>query len=360
MISWVALNMVEGLKSIHRASLIKTFESAENVFRQTEMELMAAAQIKPEVAQRISHFDLREADREIAVARRMGIMLVTFEEEEYPELLKTIPDPPLVLYVRGQLVEKDVPVALVGSRKATPYGLNVTQALARDLAKIGVTIVSGLARGVDARAHHAALESGGRTIAVLGSGLDVIYPSEHKMLAEKISRTGALVSEFPLGTPPNRDNFPVRNRIISGLSHLVVVVEASDKSGSLITARMASEQGREVLAVPGSIFNEQSRGCHALIKDGASLVRNWQDVIAELPNRLSNAFLKEKEESEPEHLTEMEKSIIALLSFEQPSHVDQLAEKTGIHSKDLLGTLVNLELKNYITQIPGKNFLRIK
>ncbi|MCI0411365.1 DNA-processing protein DprA [bacterium] len=360
MISWVALNMVEGLKSIHRAALIKTFKSAESVFRQTELDLMAAAQIKPDVASRIAHFDFRNAEREISSARRSGVTLLAFDEKKYPELLKNIPDPPLVLYVRGEFMENEVPVALVGSRKATPYGLNVTQALARDLAKIGVTIVSGLARGVDARAHYSALESGGRTIAVLGSGIDVIYPSEHKMLVEKICRSGAVVSEFPMETPPNRDNFPVRNRIISGLSHLVVVVEASDKSGSLITARMAAEQGREVLAVPGSVFNEQSKGCHALIKDGASLVRNWQDVIAELPNRLSNAFLNQKQENEPEHLTEIEKSIIALLSFEQPSHVDQIAEKAGIQSKDLLGTLVNLELKNYITQIPGKNFLRIK
>jgi DNA processing protein len=188
----------------------------------------------------------------------------------------------------------------------------------------------------------------------------VIYPAEHKMLAQKIAAGGALLSEFPLGTAPNRDHFPVRNRIISGLSHLVVVVEASDKSGSLITARMAAEQGREVLAVPGSIFNEQSRGCHALIKDGASLVRNWQDIIAELPQHLSNAFLKKEQETEQDHLTDDEKSIIALLSFEQPSHVDQLAERAGIKPQELFGLLVNLELKNYITQIPGKNFLRIK
>jgi DNA processing protein len=360
MISWVAINMVEGLKSVHRAALIKTFGSAENVFRQKEMDLMAAAQFKGEVAQRIVHFNFKDAEREIAVARRAGITLLTQEDENYPELLRNIPDPPAVLYVRGEFIKDEIPVALVGSRKATPYGLNVTQALARDLAKVGVTIVSGLARGVDARAHHAAVEAGGRTIAVLGSGIDVIYPSEHKMLVEKIIRSGAVISEFPLETPPNRDNFPVRNRIISGLSHLVVVVEASDKSGSLITARMAAEQGREVLAVPGSVFNEQSKGCHALIKDGASLIRNWHDVVAELPIRLSNAFLNQKQENEPEHLTEIEKSIIALLSFEQPSHVDQIAEKAGIQSKDLLGTLVNLELKNYITQIPGKNFLRIK
>ena len=360
MISWVSLNLVEGLKSIHRAALIRTFGSAENVFRQTEMDLMAGSEIRQDQAQKIVRFDFRLAEREIANAERLGVKIVTFADGSYPELLKSIPDPPVVLYIRGERKDDEVPVALVGSRKATPYGLNVTQSLARDLGKIGITIVSGLARGVDASAHHAALDSGGRTLAVLGSGVDVIYPSEHKMLAEKICHSGALISEFPLGSPPNRDNFPVRNRIISGLSYLVVVIEASDKSGSLITARMAAEQGREVLAVPGSVFNEQSRGCHSLIKDGASLVRNWQDVIAELPQKLSNAFANQKQEKETDHLTEDEKSIIALLSFERPSHVDQIAEKAGIRAQEILGTLVNLELKNYITQIPGKNFLRIK
>jgi DNA processing protein len=360
MISWVALNMVEGLKSIYRASLIRTFGSADNVFRQTEMDLMAATDMKADLARRTLHFDFRVAEKEIANAKRAGIHILTFDDREYPELLRSIPDPPVVLYVRGKLVEGEVTIALVGSRKATPYGLNVTQALARDLARFNIAIVSGLARGVDARAHLGALESDGRTIAVLGSGVDVIYPAEHKMLAEKISTGGALLSEFPLGTAPNRDHFPVRNRIISGLSYLVVVVEASDKSGSLITARMAAEQGREVLAVPGSIFNEQSKGCHALIKDGASLVRNWQDVVAELPQHLSNAFEAQKSEKQHDPLTDPEKKVIALLSFDQPSHIDQLAEKTGVKPQELLGTLVNLELKNYISQIPGKNFLRIK
>jgi DNA processing protein len=360
MLSWIALNMVEGLKSIHRAALIRAFGSAENVFRQTEMDLLSVPEMKTEFAHRILHFDFQNAEKEVALAKRSGFALLTLEQDSYPEMLRTIPDPPLVLYVRGELSSDQIPVALVGSRKATPYGLNVTNALARDLAKAGITIVSGLARGVDAKAHNATLEAEGKTIAVLGSGLDVIYPSEHRMLAEKISKSGAVISEFPLGTPPNRDNFPVRNRIISGMSHLVVVVEASDKSGSLITARMASEQGREVMAVPGSIFNEQSLGCNALIKDGAGLVRSWEDVVAELPLSVANRVSSQQSESRADHLTESEKNIIALLSFEQPSHVDQIAERSGVRSQDLLGTLVNLELKNYITQIPGKNFLRIK
>ncbi|HJZ12056.1 MAG TPA: DNA-processing protein DprA, partial [Acidobacteriota bacterium] len=220
------------------------------------------------------------------------------------------------------------------------------------------TIISGLARGVDAKAHQSALDAGARTIAVLGSGVDVIYPSEHRAIAQRIVNQGALISEFPLGTPPNRENFPIRNRIISGLSLAVVVVEASDKSGSLITARMAMEQGREVLAVPGSVFNESSRGCHALIKDGAALVRNWKDVAAELPDRL--ILSESKEEPKLSELTETEKSVVGLLSFEQPTHVDQIAGIAGVQSAELLSTLVSLELKNYITQMPGKHFLRLK
>ncbi len=359
MISWIALNMVEGLKPVHRAALIREFGTAKNVFRQTEMDLSSLPEIKPDIAGRVVRFDMNLAQKEIDTANDQSIRLVSIEDEDYPHLLRAIPDPPLVLYFRGEFKVNDIPVALVGSRKATPYGLNVTGSLARDLGKAGVTIVSGLARGVDARAHEGALEAGTRTIAVLGSGLNTIYPAEHKFLADRISRQGAVISEFPLGTPPNRDNFPVRNRIISGLSYLVVVVEASDKSGSLITARMASEQGRDVMAVPGSIFNELSRGCHALIKDGAGLVRTWEDVIAELPETISLA-LNSRVETTEESLSEMEKSIVALLSFEQPRHVDQIASNSGVPFQELMGALVNLELKNYITQIPGKNFLRTK
>jgi len=359
MIPWVALNMVEGMKPAQRAALLRAYEAPDRILRMTEMELSAVPEIKPELAYRIVRFDLRQAEEEISRARSAGVQIVCLNDPDYPELLTQIPDPPLVLYVRGELLRKEPTVALVGSRKATPYGLNVTRTLARDLGTAGVTIVSGLARGVDAHAHRAALESGARTIAVLGSGIDVIYPSEHKPLSEKIIQQGAVVSELPMGSAPNRENFPIRNRIISGLSLGVVVVEASDKSGSLITARMAMEQGREVLAVPGSIFNESSKGCHALIKDGAALVRSWRDVIAELPEKATGIVYKKEEELGPE-LNEIEKSVIGLLSFDEPRHVDQIAGMAGMKSQELLGTLVSLELKNYISQMPGKHFLRVK
>jgi DNA processing protein len=362
MISWIALNMVEGLKPIHKASLLKEFGSAEKVLRAGELELTSVPEIKAEIAYRIAHFDLKTAEKECREATKLGFEVISLDEARYPVLLKNIPDPPLVLYVKGSILPDEPAVALVGSRKATPYGLNVTQFLARDLAAAGVTVVSGLARGIDARAHNACLQAGARTIAVLGSGVNVIYPSEHKSLAENISQQGAVLSEFPLGTPPNRENFPIRNRIISGLSHAVVIVEASRKSGSLITARMAAEQGREVLAVPGSIFNESSQGSNLLIKDGAALVQSWRDVVENLPEEFSRHIYSrvQNEGSGDPELTDLEKAVVTSLSFEEPRHVDQIAVMAGLAARELLGALVSLELKNYVSQMHGKQYIRMK
>lgn len=362
MIFGVALNMVEGLKPVHRAALLRVFGTPEQVFRQTELDLASAAGIRLDLACRIIQLDIRQAEKELEKAKNSGIRVLDLNDKAYPASLRMIQDPPLVLYVRGSLGSDEPAVAMVGSRKATPYGLNVTQFLSKDLAAAGITIISGLARGIDAAAHNAALQAGGRTVAVMGSGLDVVYPSEHKLLSDRIAAQGAVVSEYPMGTPPNRENFPIRNRIISGLSAAVVVVEASLKSGSLITARMAMEQGREVLAVPGSIFNESSQGCHALIRDGATLVQNWKDVAGALPEEIAQkiSLVAEKSEKEEADLTDREKSIIALLSFEQPRHVDQLAGQAGMQPQDVLGALVGLELKNYIEQMPGKQFIRLK
>ncbi|HEY7161599.1 MAG TPA: DNA-processing protein DprA [Acidobacteriota bacterium] len=362
MLPWLALNMVEGLRSPQRSSLLQELGTPENIFRSSEIELRAVSDLKPDVIYRILHFDMREAEKESRMAQRAGITILWRESDSFPTLLKTIPDPPVVLYVKGELRAEDPSVALVGSRKATTYGLNVAQSLARDLSKAGLTIVSGLARGVDARAHSVVIQEQGRTIGVLGSGIDVIYPSEHRSLADRIAKSGALISEFPMGTPPNRENFPVRNRIISGLSLAIVVIEASRKSGSLITARMASEQGRDVLAVPGNVFNESSQGCHALIRDGAGLVESWTDVIRVLPERITEKLIlpDQNDQVSSENLTEMEKTIIALLSFEQPKHIDQLAGVAGMRPQDILGTLVSLELKSLISQVPGKQFIRLK
>ncbi|HEX2123432.1 MAG TPA: DNA-processing protein DprA, partial [Thermoanaerobaculia bacterium] len=247
---------------------------------------------------------------------------ITRIDPEYPPMLLEIVDPPLVLHVRGDASLLARPsVALVGSRRASPYAINAAQALARQLASAGLAIVSGLARGVDAAGHQGTLEAGGKTIAVLGTGIDVIYPRSHASLFRRIGREGVIVSEFPPGTPPKPENFPIRNRVISGLAHGTVVVEATGRSGSLITARMAAEQGRDVFAVPGSIFSAGSEGTHRLIQYGAKLVHEANDVLEELPGHLR---VTQQAAEEPESPL---REVLALLSREEGTHVDIVAAR---------------------------------
>jgi DNA processing protein len=274
-----------------------------------------------------------------------------------------------VLYVRGRWAEcLDAPcVGVVGSRRASTYGQNVALMLARDLAGRGVTVVSGLARGIDAAAHRGALEAGGRTVAVLGTGLDEVYPRDHrKLAAEILDRGGALVTQFPLGTPPVAENFPYRNRVISGLSLGTLVVEAAENSGSLITARLALEQGREVYAVPGNITSRNSFGTNYLIKGaGAKLVQTWQDVVAEFPPDLAARILPPGLKAGagaapivPEDLSEAERAVFKLLSADEPAHIDALAELSRLPVSELSGTLLSLELRELVRQLPGKCFVR--
>ncbi len=248
-------------------------------------------------------------------------------------------------------------VAIVGSRRATPYGEEVARRLARDLAEREVTIVSGLAHGIDAAAHRGALEAGGRTVAVLGTGIDRVYPPAHESLAQRIAGRGALLSEFPLGTEPLPPNFPIRNRLISGLSLMVVVVEAAENSGSLITATLALDQTREVGAVPGPVTSPQSAGTHRLIQDGARLVRGWQDVVEELPEAYRPAP-NPRPARERGDLSERAHRILAALSPEAPRHVDVLAEDLRERAGDLLADLLDLELKRLVVSLPGGRFLR--
>jgi DNA processing protein len=257
----------------------------------------------------------------------------------------------------------------VGSRRSSTYGQNAAQMLARDLAQRGVTIISGLARGIDAAAHRGALEAGGRTVAVMGTGLDEVYPRDHRKLAQEIlGAGGALVSEFPLGTPPAPQNFPYRNRVISGLSLGVLVVEAAENSGSLITARLALEQGREVWAVPGNITSRNSFGTNYLIKGaGAKLVQQWQDIVEELPQEIAARLLppetKKKEEGQqmslaPADLSAVERAVFSLLSADEPSHIDELAMQSKLSVPELTGALLGLEMRELIRQLPGKCFVR--
>src|SRR2546422_10070304 len=290
-----------------------------------------------------------------------GVATLDLADEHYPAWLRTIPDPPPVLYCDGSMEPGDrQAVAIVGSRQATPYGLRVTDALARELSALGFTIVSGFARGIDAAAHRAALASGGRTVAVLGCGLDVDYPSGHASLRTEIAGSGAVLTEFAPGTAPFATNFPRRNRIISGLALGVVVVEAAEDSGSLITARLAVEQGREVFAVPGSIDAPTSRGPHGLLKQGAKLVETVDDIVEELLPQLDRPLQTLKSEpiaALPEHveLSPSERTVLDLISRE-PLHLDDLTERSRLTTPAVAGILLGLELKALVKQLPGQRY----
>jgi DNA processing protein len=289
---------------------------------------------------------------------------------EYPALLLPVPSAPEILHVRGRLVDGDaLAVAIVGSRRATRYGLDVAEALAAELAARGVTIVSGLARGIDSAAHRGALRVGGRTIAVLGSGVDVVYPRENQGLAEEIVAHGALVSQFAPGTPPLPHHFPIRNRVIAGMSLAVVVVEAAERSGSLITARLAAELGREVLAIPGRVTAPESRGANRLIQDGVALALGWEDVIAALPERwkacvdtagriggggdtTGAGFVPGQGEAAAA------RQVLALLG-EDPIDIDRVIERSGLEASRVSAALLDLELEGRVQQMDGKRFVRV-
>ncbi|HET8531763.1 MAG TPA: DNA-processing protein DprA [Methylomirabilota bacterium] len=297
-------------------------------------------------------------------------------DAEYPALLLAVPTAPPTLHVRGALLEGDtLAVAVVGSRRATPYGLTVAETLAADLAARGVTIVSGLARGIDTAAHRGALRVGGRTIAVLGSGADVVYPPENARLAEEIVASGALVSQFAPGTPPLPHHFPTRNAVIAGLSLAVVVVEAAERSGSLITARLAAELGREVLAMPGRATASESRGANRLIQDGAALALGWEDVAAALPERwkacldtggtigaagesAAGRAHRPGPEEAPGRPSAATRQVLSLLG-EDPVEIDHVIERSGLGAGPVSAALLDLELEGRVRQIEGKRFVRV-
>jgi DNA processing protein len=283
----------------------------------------------------------------------------------YPANLREIHAPPARLYVRGTLAEDDaLAVAIVGSRAATPYGVAVAERLAADLAARGVTVVSGLARGIDSAAHRGALRAGGRTIAVLGSGVDVIYPPENRRLAGDIEASGALVSQFEPGTPPLAGYFPARNRVIAGLSLAVLVVEAAEKSGSLITAGLAAEMGREVLAVPGLLTSPQSVGAHRLIQDGAALIQGWEDVVGQLPlfwrDRVRALTPEPSQAGEPARDDDPETEALLSILGEEPLGIDSIIERSGIAVGRASALLVTLEVEGRIRQLDGKRFVQVR
>jgi DNA processing protein len=370
---WVALKWVEGVGNVGYKALLTAFGTPQKVFASPLSMIKAVPGIGEQTAHQIKHFsDWEKVEKELDCAKRTGVSIVTSQDSLYPPHLACIYDPPAYLYVKGCMKEDDVNVAFVGSRAASTHGLFTTERLCRELALQGVTIVSGMARGIDSAAHRGALTGRGRTIAVLGCGLDIVYPPENEKLLSQIVANGAVISEFPFGTRPNAPNFPARNRIISGISLGVVVVEAGEKSGSLITARIALEQGREVFAVPGSIDVSGSRGTNKLIKQGAKLIENIDDILEEIlpqarripvsvkaePSGDNAVNRREKREPAPDKaLTENEKAIWQSLS-QKPVHIDEIIASTGRMAPEVLSGLLNLELKGVIEQKPGKMYVR--
>jgi DNA processing protein len=371
---WVALNMTPGVGPRVTARLLEHFGSAEAIFDAPRRQL-ALLRLTADAIESIATRGLHErAEQEIEKVRKLGGDILVLDDGVYPALLRETYDPPVTLYVKGSWAEcLEAPcVAMVGSRRCSTYGQNAALMLSRELAQRGITIVSGLARGIDAAAHRGALEAGGRTVGVMGTGLDQIYPRDHKKLADEIlNQKGALVTQFPLGTPPVSENFPYRNRVISGLSLGVVVIEAAENSGSLITARLAMEQNREVFAVPGNITSRNSFGTNYLIKGaGAKLVQQWQDVAGELPAEIAAQLLpppsKKKRKGAlvdqlqltPADLNETERAIFKLLTTDTPKQIDTLAETTKLSITQLTSALLTLEMRELIRALPGKCFVR--
>lgn len=356
--AFLVLNTVPDLGPVRIKLLVEHFGTAEKVLSASGKELEKINGIGKKISDNILNwkgfFDLEEECRQI---EKNNISIITIKDSCYPKLLKEIYDPPAVLYVKGSIKEEDKnAVAIVGARNASYYGINTANRFARELSGRGFTVVSGMARGVDTAAHEGVIQAKGRTIAVFGCGLDKVYPPENTELAGKIVSNGAVISEFPLGTPPLKQNFPKRNRIISGLCLGVIVVEAGKYSGSLITARLAGEQGREVFSVPGRIDAVTSQGTNILIKNGAKPVFNVDDILEEFGYSFVPEQKKEDERMVPA-LSGSEEKIFSFLT-EEASTVDELVGACEIPVSEVWGGLVNLELKGLVKRLPGSKFIR--
>ncbi|MBM4277834.1 MAG: DNA-protecting protein DprA [Deltaproteobacteria bacterium] len=355
---YVALSFVPGVGSVFIKRLLDRFQTPAAVFQASMKELLEVEGLGAKVASEIRKGPSEQAvNKELALVAKSGVRLITLQDKDYPPRLRDIYDPPALLYLRGGLKEEDeLAVSIVGSRKTTPYGRWITEKISKDLVNHGITIVSGMARGVDSMAHLGAISGGGRTIAVLGCGVDVVYPPENRNLMAKIIEQGAVISEFPMGSPPEGGHFPKRNRIISGLSIGVIVVQASADSGSLITANYALEQGRDVFAIPGNVGADGSRGTNRLIKDGAKLVESSEDILEEiLPQwRREKEKVEEVKPRGPE-LSEEERVLYEMLS-EDPIHIDTMIRESRFEPGKVSSVLLNLELKGLISQWPGKCF----
>jgi DNA processing protein len=379
---WLALKMAPGLGTRRAGKLLETFRSPQAVFRASRADLEAAGLsggIAQSLASGCSFDDAVEQQQKML---ECGASLIPFNDPRYPGRLKEIFDPPIVLFARGRMeLLGTICLGIVGTRRATPYGMAATERLASDLAQAQLTIVSGMARGIDTAAHKAVLAVSGATIAVLGCGVDLVYPSENRKLASELIEKGLMISEFPMAAPPYPQNFPVRNRIISGMSAGILVVEGAQYSGSSITAKLAMDQGREVFAVPGNITSKMSWGPNLLLKQGAKLVQEWNDVIAELDpldrrrlivagqRQLGVAALEEGAEGTAQEPNSpfsegpqavVLKALMGSLTVDSAIHLDALLETLEYHSSsELIAGLFELEMLGMVKQLPGKNFVKV-
>ncbi|MGD0545025.1 MAG: DNA-processing protein DprA [Candidatus Acidiferrales bacterium] len=367
-LGWLALGLTPGLGPRMAGKLLQDFGSPDAIFS-ASLTALESKRLPAAVAQAIhTRQSLSAASKELAQVQAVGCHLVTWDEPHYPPRLREIYDPPPLLYVLGNvgLLNRHA-ISVVGSRRPTPYGNQMAQRLAKDLANCGLVIASGLARGIDSCAHKGALSSDtGATIGVLGCGIDVVYPKENKKIFEEITQRGAVITEFPMGTFPAPQNFPIRNRIIAGMSLGVLVVEGAQYSGSLITARLAMEFGREVYGVPGNATQPSSFGPNQLIKQGAKLVTSWEDVIEELPTPVRSQLLpveaansEERAKLLHESLAPAERTLYDLLREDESRHIDDMVELSGLTSSEVLAALFDLELKGVVRQLPGKQFLKV-
>jgi DNA processing protein len=362
----VELTLVPGIGSINQNKLWARFGRPSDLFRSGARELESWGVPHEASSALVARRYRAKAEEIVTWGKHDGYQFFVRGMCQYPPLLDEIQSPPLVLYARGSPEVLNQPcIAIVGTRRPTCYGLQMAEGLAADLGSRGITVVSGMARGIDAAAHRGCIQSTGNTVAVFGCGIDIIYPREHQLLANQIRERGLILSEFPPGTSPSPQNFPVRNRIISGLSTGTLIIEASEYSGSLITARMALEQNRDVFALPGNLTSPQSFGPNYLIKQGAKLVQSWRDIVEELPQQIRHQILADQDtrtgarNQELDLLTDEESRVLAQLDTDQATQFDKIYKLCRVGLSDLSSILLNLEMRGWIRQVPGNLFVKL-
>jgi len=354
---YIWLKSIPGVGEKRFLALKDYFGSPEKVWNASKSDLLCISGMEGSAAYILSSQFREKAEEYMNKLSENGIRLISIEDSEYPDILKNIHNPPQVLHVKGSLnLCEHSAIAIVGARRATGYGTDMARQLARELAFMGITVISGMARGVDTYAHRGAIEAGGTTIAVMGCGIDIAYPPENLQLIDKVCQNGAVISEYGMGIKPFALNFPARNRIISGLSKGVIVIEAGEKSGSLITADLALEQGREVFAVPGNADSNSSKGTNTLIKQGAKLVTCVEDVLEEF-EELKNVRSKSNQKEELKGLNDDERKVIENM-YKGSVHIDVISRATGYTVQKINTTLMMLELKGVVKQLPGHFFVR--